>query len=158
MLGFYRTIVFSSVYLMSAAIGFSQRSDLLPITYEYAKSGDSITKVYPVSGYLEMAKRGGPIDAFPWRPCCEGFFAWSFPKLSVKSINSTRQAAYFSEIVFNVSRSERNDEPVLLLEEDFEGRVYLINEGWGTVIEPVLQFDMTISGGGYSLDSGWHNL
>jgi hypothetical protein len=144
-----RAIALASLCVTSAMTAFSQRSNLVPVSYQYEKTEGSVTRVFPVSDYLESVRKGGTINAFPWRPCCVGYFSWSFPELSVKSTNSTRQPAYFSELIFNVSKSERNDEPVLLLDVGFEGHVSLINEGWGAVIEPALKFDMTISQGEY---------
>jgi hypothetical protein len=120
----------------------------LMVSYQYEKIGGTqpVTKVFP-SDYFAPLRQGDILQAVTLvQPEC--IFAWSFPELSVKAFNSTRQPVYFSEIVFSVSKSELNSEPVLIFDEIHKGTVLLLNEGWGPVNDPTLNFIITITPNG----------
>ena len=126
------------------------------VIYSYKQGSNGTTEIFPIVPYLETLKSSVPIPILPWQPCCLGFFSFEFPKLSVKSINSTNNPVYFSEIVFNVEDSSINSEPVLLAQRNFGGVVSIFNEGWGRVHDPSLKFDLKIEdfGSGGDLDFG----
>ena len=139
----FRTAVLGLCLGMSIDSLAQIHNGLLPVTYEYEKH-DSVTKIYPVSEYLDALRRGS-VRALPWRPCCTGYFAWQFPELSVKTSNTTQRSAYLREVVLTVSKSDVNFEPVLIFETDFEGRITLHNEGWGPVVDPKVNFTLSVA-------------
>jgi hypothetical protein len=118
---------------------------LFGVSYQYQKLDGGVLKISPHSEYMELLKSRETIPVIPWRPCCPGFFSWEFPKLAVKSVNSTQQPVYFSEMVFNISNSRVDKKPILIAERGFRGMVYLFNEGWGAVDKPSLNFTMEVT-------------
>ncbi|MAF66866.1 MAG: hypothetical protein CMJ84_14575 [Planctomycetes bacterium] len=118
-----------------------QASADLTLTYRYDRRGDSIY-ITPQMPFLSRLERGGPIKGinFWW-----SVFQWQFPRLSVKFVNNTPHTVFLTEIVVKVNSSVINTEPVLIIEEDFcnVGKFDIINEGWGKVIDPTVEFGIT---------------
>jgi len=114
------------------------------VSYQYERLDNGVIWIYPHSGYMKSLDSPAPIKAIPPHMCCEGYFSWDFPTLSVKTANSTPNPVYFSELVFEVSRSHISTEPILIAEERYEGRLSIINEGWGPVHNPSLEFRMEV--------------
>jgi hypothetical protein len=138
-------IVCLTIFNFVSANASSVPNEWFKVSYQYAKTEGSATRIFPVSTYLEALRKDRVIHSATWRPCCEGFFKWSFPELSVKTANSTSRVGYLSEMIFTVSKSELNEEPVIIVEEEFSGRLIIHNEGWGQVISPSFDFTMEVN-------------
>jgi hypothetical protein len=114
------------------------------LTYEYDRNNGKII-VIPKMPYLSRLSEGGPVAgiAYEWSP-----FAWQFPKLSIKIVNNTDRTLEFSEAAIRVSESAINTDPVIVIQENEYnvGKLAIVNEGWGKVIDPSLDFGITKEG------------
>jgi hypothetical protein len=110
----------------------------LRLTYSYERLGKKIV-IKPDMPYLSLLSQGGPIRGLQywWSP-----FQWQFPNLSVKINNNTKHTLFLTEVIVNVKDSKVNIDPVLIVKENFYnvGNFDIINEGWGKVINPKIEF------------------
>lgn len=109
-------------------------SPAVTLDYSYGRTEQGI-QVRPEMPYLTLLERGGPIrDLF----FSDSPFKWQFPKLSIKAVNNTNRTLLLTEIVVNVTRSEIDSEPVLVIPYSYD--LTFQNEGWGKVNNPRADF------------------
>jgi hypothetical protein len=110
------------------------------VTYAAERQGDTIS-ISPRMPYLSLLATGGPIRGiqYHWTP-----FLAEFPQLSVKIVNNTDRVVLLTEAVVKINTSSINAEPVLVVKENpwNTGRFSIINEGWGSLIDPVVNFGL----------------
>ncbi len=91
------------------------------------------TEIRPENQYLECLSKGEEVSSMRG-------FDWQFPILSVKVVNNTQETLVLSEATIKVKDSQLNKEPIPTLHSPLRnpGKIYLENEGWGDVINPVV--------------------
>jgi hypothetical protein len=106
------------------------------VTYEYKRKDGTLEVAYRLP-YLEQQRAGKPIRGIMFTHVP---FEWELPVLSVKVLNNTTQSVMVTECVVEVVSSVIDVAPVLAVADRTVNGVLLINEGWGDVIDPVLNF------------------
>ena len=102
--------------------------------YQLKREGNVIS-IEPEITYLEWLRSGEVIEG----PRYQGFFEWEFPHLSFKLANNSPETILLSEVVFKVESSAIDRDPVLVVFPRAKaGSLLISNEGWGRVINPVL--------------------
>ena len=123
-----------------------QLNDDYTLKYSYDRI-DRKLRIKPEMLYLSNLYNGGTVNASAiWNT-----FVCKFPQLSVKIVNNTKQTIVLKEAIIRVTSSIVNIDPVLLFKRTPDG-IYIYNEGWGMVLNPVIRFRMT--GGGLSRFGG----
>jgi hypothetical protein len=111
----------------------------LSLTYGYSREGDKVVIDYEMP-YLELLAKGGLIPETEQSP---RLFDWRFPALAVKIVNNTENTLFLTEAAVEVKAAGVNREPVLMVERaGAYDRLRFWNEGWGTVVDPVMRFDV----------------
>jgi hypothetical protein len=114
--------------------------DYYNLKYSYDRI-DGKLWIKPEMPYLLDLFKGGTVNASAiWNT-----FECKFPQLSVKIVNNSKQTIVLKEAVIRVSSSIVDINPVLMFKRIPSG-VYIYNEGWGEVLNPVIRFRM-IGGG-----------
>lgn len=108
----------------------------------YQASSDAIGIVIsPKLPYLDLVAKGGPVSALTY---WDQPFAMSIPNLDLKIVNNDKQTYFFTGVIFDVERSEPDNEPVIVLHHDISGinprHIEILNEGWGKVLSPSIRF------------------
>lgn len=98
----------------------------------------SVLRIAYAMPYLEKYRQGGPVagveDALP--------FAWHYPNLAVRITNPSRRDLVPTRATLQVSESRLDESPLLVVLKETEN-LWLENEGWGEVIDPVVHFRIT---------------
>lgn len=98
----------------------------------------SVLRIAYAMPYLEKYRQGGPVtgveDALP--------FAWHYPNLAVRITNHSRRDLVPTRADLRVSESRLDESPLLVVLKETE-TLWLENEGWGEVIDPVVHFQIT---------------
>lgn len=142
--------IFCGCFLVAMMLCLNAQANMEPsdgkiiIKYNYEREPDGVTKITPNSQYLEKLRTGQPVAARSWRPSNDGFFDWKFPELSFKVSNTTKKAIYFSELIISIKANSLNTDPILLVEENFDGLINIHNQGWGPVHDAQLDFELDI--------------
>ncbi len=131
---------------VSSAVAKSQKSaDLkvdgaLRVTYQASSDAIGIV-ISPKLPYLDLVAKGGPVSALTY---WDQPFAMSIPNLDLKIVNNDKQTYFFTGVIFDVERSEPDNEPVIVLHHDISGinprHIEILNEGWGKVLSPSIRF------------------
>jgi hypothetical protein len=87
--------------------------------------------------YIEQMRNGGPINGIRYR---QTPFRWGFPELSIKLANNTRRNVVLSSAIVKVLESVVDQEPVIVFDDQSMNVIQIVNEGWGEVTDPVLEF------------------
>ncbi len=121
-----------------------------PFEVKYSVSRENgVLNISPISPYLDAIKAGKTVSMVHWAPSVTPYFEWEYPIISLKASNSTTSPCYITEALIEVISSKINIEPILVAEGDFYGRVGIVNEGWGAVVNPKATLQLSDSRGGF---------
>lgn len=118
--------------------------------YEQKREKDTLHVFYRLP-YLERQREGKMIQGLARDGGSSGYH-WQFPVLSVKIVNNSPKTVMLTECIVDVTVSEIDKEPALIISDRELGVVTFENFGWGEVIDPVLKF--TIHAAGDKVDLG----
>ena len=114
--------------------------DALRVTYQASSDATGVV-ILPKLPYLDLVAKGGPVSALSYWDLP---FAMSIPNLDLKIVNNDKQTYFFTGVIFDVERSEPDNEPVIVLHHDISGinprHIEILNEGWGKVLSPTIRF------------------
>jgi hypothetical protein len=69
-------------------------------------------------------------------------FAWQYPLLSIKAVNNFSSTEMLAELVLDIIESKKIDEPLLVVEDGSFNGIVFINEGWGEITNPLVNFSI----------------
>ena len=107
------------------------------VTYEYQRKNGALHVSYHLP-YLERQREGKTIRGVSLHDPAP--FDWEVPVLSVKVLNNSAESVMLTECVAEVTASQIDTEPILVVADRSVNAVLLVNEGWGDVVDPVLTF------------------
>ena len=112
----------------------------LRVTYQASSDATGIV-ISPKLAYLDLVAKGGPVSTLSYWDLP---FAMSIPNLDLKIVNNDKQTYFFTGVIFDVERSEPDNEPVIVLHHDISRmnprHIEILNEGWGKVLSPSIRF------------------
>lgn len=120
----------------------------MEVRYSVSREG-GVPHISPISPYLDAIKTGTTVSMVGWAPGGTPYFAWEYPRLSVKVRNSTSAPCYITEAAIEVVSSDIDMDPVLVAEGGFSGYVGIANEGWGKVVNPKATLQLSDRRGGF---------
>ncbi len=103
------------------------------LKYNYERTDGKLRVGYQMP-YLTAYAKGFPVRGL------DAPFLWGFPTLSIKLVNNTTETIFLSELTVEVIASGSNTDPVLTIGEGTWNRLDIVNEGWGQVVAPQLDF------------------
>jgi hypothetical protein len=138
--------VFIDVSVMNEDTSSWNRGADTILRYTLDRDGNR-TKISSELGYLKLFKQGGPVGPLeyvmsPTR--CP--FRWDFPILDFKVLNNRQDPLFLTEIVFDIEESRGEPTPLLVIKRDTQqrhaGELHLINEGWCTLSDLKISFNL----------------
>jgi hypothetical protein len=69
-------------------------------------------------------------------------FEWQFPNLDIKIVNNGKETIFITEAVLEVERSTVDPWPVLVLRDRPVNGFYIRNEGWGSVHDCTIRYNV----------------
>jgi hypothetical protein len=109
------------------------------VTYESVLR-DGRTEIAYRLPYQALLTRGGPVSGVNYLGVP---FHWRYPELSIKVVNNTPQRMVLSQAVVTIVSSRVELDPILVFNEMSVNKLVIRNEGWGPVINPVVEFSVS---------------
>lgn len=122
--------------------GKAAPSSPMAVTYAVTENAGVSHITYRLP-YQDLVRSGGPVHGIDslQRP-----FVWGFPSLSVKLANNTPRNVVLTRAVVTISASDVDAEPLILFQDSSLDALAIVNEGWGEVIDPTLEFSVKAVG------------
>lgn len=119
----------------------------LTVSYYERAQGPTVHIGYSLP-YLDLLRKGGPVRGLFYK---DFPFEWRFPELLVTVGNNTNRTLHLTKLVLNVKSSRIEDEPIPVIDDLSQGGLLITNQGWGAIIDPVLQLTIREDGGDVAL-------
>lgn len=90
--------------------------------------------------YLDLLARGGPVTGVNYLGAP---FHWWYPELSINVVNNTAQNMVLSQATVTIVSSRVELNPVIMFDDLSVNSLIIRNEGWGPVINPVVELSLS---------------
>jgi hypothetical protein len=105
----------------------------LSVSYRYRRARSAV-EITPQVPYLSALRSGGPIA-----PAYTDFER-RLATLSIKVVNNTRKTLLLTDAIVKVKAASVDIEPIIFVKRGLERTIEFVNEGWGAVVDPVIEF------------------
>jgi hypothetical protein len=133
----------------------SQRDGDISYVLERTNGG---LRIRPSVGYLSRLATGGPISdlSYWYSP-----FTPVLPVVDLKVVNNSSKTIFFTNATLEVEQSRMDPTPILLIPRDKDAsnaqHILLVNDGWGSIDECLLRFNLVPDGQPPSYDGPFQN-
>jgi len=127
------------------------------VKYSHERSNTDLKIIYQLP-YLNSLSSGMLLETFG-AIAADSKFTWKYPKLAVKVVNNTNRTVFFTDAQLEVLGSSINKDPIPVImrkhEYEYQGIIYeaqlgafdIVNEGWGQIVNAVVDYEAKAKGG-----------